>query len=136
MFVALKDQRTGAGERKKGAQIPEAAGWDLASIRNLVNAGAIEWRGDGGKYGPHTTAIVAAAELERAGAPAARDPDNESPVTRDELDAFMARVVETVSALNARLDRAEVSLGSIVHGTNLGSASAPKPDPSPNKGGR
>lgn len=136
MFIALKDQTSSAGKHPKGSPIPEAAKWDVETIRNLVNAKALRWDGEGGQYGPHTEAIRSLVALAEASKPAAKDPDGEVQVSRAEMDAFKAVVSKEVSRLVERMDALEVEVGALRASKAEGSAPAPVAVPSASKGGR
>lgn len=113
MFKALKKQRTTVGERKPGDEMPEIERGDAAGAKALVDAGAIEWTGKGGKYGPFTEVATKAA------------PPVSAP---SDLAALRAELVEMRSALSALADEVAALKA-------LGSAPAPSA-PSPQKGGR
>jgi len=140
LFIALKEQKTTNGLHKINTEMPELLEGDAAGALALVDAGAVEWRGSGGKYGPFTRdAVQLRSEMSE------RTRARESKVTkikaapRNDADALKLAIrdlgernedlAHENNALKARLDALEAR-------TNLGSAPAPKPDPSPNKGGR
>lgn len=133
MFIALKEQRTAKGQRAPGSELPEAAEWDVTSVRNLVNAKAIEWRGDGGKYGPFTDAIKRLEVLESAAKPVVQTDDDMAPVPHHEFVAYRNMMLKETTGIIAQVEALAVRVGR-VESRSEGSAPASN-GPSPGKRG-
>jgi hypothetical protein len=93
MFKALIKQRTSAGERKPGDEMPEMLTASPRAIKFAVDAGHIEWSGKGGKYGSADVSGVKAAVV--------ADSRAKAPVARAEFDALAAEVAELRAILQS-----------------------------------
>lgn len=120
-FSRNEDGKTVRVKRKRGEDAPEVALNDAAAIMAWVDAGAVEWTGKGGKYGPAAEGVAKIREAQsRIRRPILTgeqpSPQESAPVSRAEFEALLAEL----TALKA-----------------AGSAPASKPDPIPgNRGGR